>query len=196
MSSNVYIFIGQSGAGKGTQGRLLEQKLKDFDKNSGVLYLETGARFRELIKSENFTARKTKEVMKAGKLPPSFLGIHAWTHFLIEDYDGASHVIIDGTPRVPEEVPIILSAAKFFEWNTHVIFIDVSDEWAHDKMSGRHRADDDERDIWERIQWYHESVEPTIELLRNSPVVTFHCIHGEQTIDLVHRDICFELGLE
>jgi len=134
--------------------------------------------------------------MKAGKLPPSFLGIHAWTHFLIEDYDGASHVIIDGTPRVPEEVPIILSAAKFFEWNTHVIFIDVSDEWAHDKMSGRHRADDDERDIWERIQWYHESVEPTIELLRNSPVVTFHCIHGEQTIDLVHRDICFELGLE
>lgn len=196
MQSTVYIFIGQSGAGKGTQGRLLEKKLQTLDHHQTALYLETGVEFRELIKKDTYTAQRAKEIMRSGKLPPSFLGIHAWSHILINAYDGASPIIIDGTPRVPDEVPILLAAARFFDWDIHVIDLSVGDEWAHERMSGRHRADDDERDIWGRIQWYHESVVPTIELLRQSPDVTFHTIQGQQSIEAVHRDICVELGLQ
>lgn len=195
MQASVFIFTGQSGSGKGTQGRLLEKKLRSFGTEK-ILYLETGEQFRALIKKETFTAQKAKDTMGQGKLPPSFLGIHAWTHILIEEYSGEGHIIIDGTPRVPEEVPVLLNAIKFFNLQIHIINIEVSDEWAHDRMSGRHRADDDERDIWGRIQWYHESVIPTIELLRESSLVMYHCVSGEQAIERVHRDICVALGFE
>lgn len=194
MVQSAYIFIGQSGCGKGTQVALLQEKINLLDPERGILYLETGKRFRELIKRDLFTAKKTKEYMDAGRLPPSFLGVHAWTHFLIEDYDGLAHVVMDGTPRVPEEVPILLSACSFFNWQTHVIYIDVGDEWAYEKTKGRGRTDDlDEKEIWGRIEWFHQSVIPTIEILKNSPIVTFHHIHGEQTIEEVHADICREL---
>ena len=188
MNPRAIIFIGQSGAGKGTQVALLKEKL--LGAGTPVLYLETGKRFRELIASTSFTAARTKAVMDSGNLPPPFLGIHAWTHFLIEEYDGVSTVLMDGTPRVPDEVPVLLSAAKFYGWDLHVVWIDVGDEWAALRTKGRGRADDlDEHKIWGRIEWFHQSVVPTIELLKSSPIVTFHHIYGEQTIEAVHRDI-------
>jgi adenylate kinase family enzyme len=196
MNTSAFIFIGQSGCGKGTQVQLLQETLHRLDSDHSVLYLETGRRFRELITSDLFTARKTKAVMEEGLLPPPFLGVHAWTHFLIEEYDGTGHCVMDGTPRVPDEVPILLSACKFYGWETHVIFIDVGDEWAYERTKVRGRADDtDEKKIWGRIEWFHQSVVPTIELLRNAPDVMFHQVHGEQTIEEVHAEICRELGL-
>lgn len=196
MTPQVYIFIGHSGCGKGTQAKLLEEKLRSADPACGVFYLETGKRFRELIEFGSYTAEKAKRMMEEGKLPPPFLGIHAWAHAFITEYDGTSHVVIDGTPRVPDEVPVLLSAAQFYGWHPHVLFLEVTDEWASAKMRNRGRSDDrDEHDVWGRIQWYHESVIPTIELLRQSPLVTFHAIHGEQTIEQVHQNICEELNL-
>lgn len=197
MNKSAYIFIGQSGAGKGTQVALLLETLQKYDSNRGVLYLETGKRFRELIATDLPTAKLTKQIMDNGELPPPFLGVHAWTHFLIEEYDGESHVVMDGTPRVPDEVPILLSAARFYGWDTHVVYLKVGDEWAYEKTKGRGRADDlDEKKVWGRIEWFHQSVIPTIELLQNAPGVQFHCVHGEQSIEEVRQDICRELGLQ
>ncbi len=193
MTPRAYIFIGQSGAGKGTQVALLREKLKQA--GVSVLYLETGKRFRELIATKKFTAQKTKAIMEEGKLPPPFLGIHAWTHFLIEEYDGVSDVIMDGTPRVPAEVPVLLSAAAFYGWELHVVSIEVSDEWAAEKTKNRGRADDTESRIWGRVEWYHQSVVPTITLLKDSPLTQFHPIYGEQPIEAVHRDIAQALGI-
>jgi len=195
MDKNAYIFIGQSGSGKGTQVALLIEALQREGKGE-ALYLETGRRFRELIQQELYTAKKTKELMDKGVLPPPFLGIHAWTHFLIEEYNGESHVIMDGTPRVPAEVPVLLSAVRFYGWTPHVISLEVGDKWAQERMHGRGRSDDtDSEKVARRIEWYHGSVIPTIDLLKASPDVIFHAINGEQSIEAVHADICRALGV-
>ncbi len=134
--------------------------------------------------------------MAKGELPPSFLGVHAWSHSVIENYTGDQHVFIDGTPRVAEEVPALCSAFEFFGWDPHVINIEVGDKWAYDRLKARGRADDkDEMGVWGRIQWFHESVIPAVNLLKESPRVTFHTVSGEQSIEDVHKDICEELGL-
>lgn len=197
MNKGVYIFIGQSGSGKGTQVDLLKEKIRSQDPEASMFDLETGEVFRKLISSPTFTGQKTKEFIDNGKLPPSFLGIHAWSHSIIEDYNGDSHVFIDGTPRISEEVPALCSAFEFFDWNPHIINIEVSDEWSYERLKARGREDDkNEADIWGRIQWFHESVLPAIELLKKSPRVIYHSVFGEQTIEEVHRDICVALGLE
>lgn len=196
MNKGVYIFIGQSGSGKGTQVDLLKKKILTLDKDAKIFDLETGKVFRELIAGSSYTSKRTKSFIDSGKLPPSFLGVHAWSHSIIENYNGDQYVFIDGTPRDAHEVPALCSAFEFFDWYPHIINIEVGDEWSYDRLKGRGRADDNEASIWGRIQWFHESVVPAVELLKESPRVTYHTIYGEQTIECVHRDICHELGLE
>ncbi len=196
MHKGVYIFIGQSGSGKGTQVDLLKKKIASLEPGASIFELETGTVFRELIAGTSYTGKLTREMIEAGKLPPSFLGVHAWSHSIIEHYKGDQYVFIDGTPRVADEVPELCSAFEFFNWHPHVMCIQVSDEWAYERLKARGRADDkEEADIWGRIQWFHESVVPAINKLKESPRVTFHTISGEQSIEAVHADICHELGL-
>jgi adenylate kinase family enzyme len=98
---------------------------------------------------------------------------------------------------VADEVPLLLSAAQLYNWTIDVVYLQTSDEWAYQRIKGRGREDDAmEHAIAGRIAWFHTSVEPAIDLLRASSLVRFHDIHGEQTIEQVHKDVCQELGVE
>jgi len=194
--NNLYIFIGRSGAGKGTQVALLEKKIQVNTPQQPTFIVETGKKFRELVATGSHTAKLVQAIAGKGKLPPPFIGVHMWSHSLIEGYTGHGSVFIDGTPRIPAEVPLLLTAIEFYGFTTHVINLCVSDEWAYTHIKERGRPDDlNDREVWERINWYHESVEPAIAMLRDSSLVTVHDIHGEQTIEKVHADICHELGM-
>lgn len=196
MKKDVYIFIGQSGAGKGTQIELLQKKVHAYMPEKEVLHVQTGDMFRSLIAVPSTTATRTKECIDKGVLPPAFLGIHAWAHIFIERYNENQTVCIDGTPRIPDEVPILLSAIDFYDWHPHVIYLSVGDQWAFDHMRGRGRADDrDEEEVRGRIAWFHESVIPSLELLTAHPHVTLHTINGEQSVEAVHADVSRAIGL-
>lgn len=190
MATKAYIFIGQSGSGKGTQAALLDQSIHSTYPSASLLHFETGNIFRSFIQSDSYTAHKTKEVMDKGILPASFIGVHVWSHELINAFNGQDFVIIDGTPRVAEEVPILLSAARFYGWDTTIVYIEVSDTWANDRLLGRGRADDVvELERVSRLKWFHDNVMPAVELLRASTDVKFLTINGERSIDEIHTDI-------
>lgn len=196
MQKQAYIFIGQSGAGKGTQAALFEEKVRKLYPDEPILHLETGAIFRSFITTDSFTAKQTKAMMDEGKLPPAFIGIHVWSHELINQYNGQQFVFMDGTPRVAAEVPVLISAAEFYGWKLHVIFLSVGDAWSNERLIGRGRADDlDGKERGERIAWFHANVMPAIELMKTSPQVDFLTINGERSIDDIHKEICEKLGL-
>jgi adenylate kinase len=195
MEQSVFIFIGHSGAGKGTQVSLLESTLTAAHPETPIFHLETGKKFRELMAGDTYTGKKTKELLGAGTLAPSFLAIHAWSHEFIYRYEGKGHVFIDGMPRVIDEVPALISAIKFYGWKPHIIYLNVSDEWALERLMNRGRDDDKEAEIKKRIMWFHHSVVPAIDMLRENPLVTFHTIHGEQSIEAVHQEIIQSLGI-
>lgn len=190
MNPNAYIFIGQSGSGKGTQAALLEQAIRTAHPDMPILHFETGTIFRSFIKTDSYTAQKTKALMDQGLLPASFIGIHVWSHELINTYKGEPFVIIDGTPRVAEEVPILLSAAKFYGWKLHVIYLEVSDAWADERLRARGRPDDViDHERMARLAWFHDNVLPAVELLKASPDVTVVTVNGERAIEEIHQDI-------
>jgi adenylate kinase family enzyme len=190
MATKAYIFIGQSGSGKGTQAALLDQSIRAMHPTASLLHFETGNIFRSFIQTDSYTAHKTKEAMDQGVLPASFIGVHVWSHELINAFNGQEYVIIDGTPRVAEEVPILLSAARFYGWDTTIVYIEVSDAWANDRLLGRGRADDVvELERVARLKWFHDNVMPAVELLRASTDATFVTINGERSIEEIHTDI-------
>ncbi len=195
MNPQTYIFFGPSGAGKGTQAKLLIDKLKEKDSRE-VLYIETGQKFREFSTEASFTAKRAKEVMSSGGLLPEFLPIWIWTESLIKHVSGDEHMILDGLSRRVHEAPILDSAMKFYKRESPIILaLDVTREWAKDKMMGRGRMDDNENEVEKRIAWYYENVLPAMEYFKNDPYYRFISINGEQTIEDVHKEILEKIGL-
>ncbi len=193
--NHILIFIGRSGAGKGTQIKLITDKLKSAT-NKNVVYVESGAHFREFVNSDSCSAEKSKQIVKDGGLQPSFLAIWIWADVLIKNVKCDEHIIFDGTPRRMSEAKILESALKFYgHEKPKVFFIDVGKDWAKEKLFGRGREDDSKESISARMDWYEKDVAETVEYIKNNPYYEFHQINGERTIEEIHKDICGRLSL-
>lgn len=190
MSPKTFVFIGQSGSGKGTQAKLLIDYIKSKDASRPVFYLESGAAFRELISEENYTAKLAKRIYEAGGLQPEFLAIFVWSNLLIENLTGEEHLVLDGTPRKPREAHVLDSAFKFYrQERPTVVFLNVSREWSVIRLTDRNRSDDNPGDIDARLNWFESDVAPAIDFFRKDQYYNFLDINGEQSVEKVHEDI-------
>ncbi len=195
MSPQTIIFFGSSGAGKGTQARLLIDLLKKNDPERKTLYVETGQRFRDFTTEASFTAVKTREVIEGGGLLPEFLTIWIWSEYFVRHVSGDEHMILDGLSRRSHEAPILNSAMKFYgRIKPFVILIDVSRDWAKERLLARARGDDIGSQVEKRLDWFEENVRPAMEYFKNDPWYNFVSINGEQTIEKVNQDIVEKLG--
>ncbi len=190
MTPQTFILFGQSGSGKGTQGRLLFDYLQKSDPTRQTFYIETGQRFRDFMTEASMTANLTKEVVDNGGLLPEFLPIWIWAEYLVRHVSGNEHLILDGLSRRAHEAPILDSAMRFYKRETPVvILIETSREWAKEHLLMRSRGDDVAVQIEARLDWYDKNVLPAVEYFRNNPSYRFLAINGEQTIEKVHVDI-------
>lgn len=195
MQPQTIILFGLSGAGKGTQAKLLIDTLKGKDSRD-VLYVETGQRFRDFSTEASHTAEIARDIMQSGGLLPEFLPIWIWTEYFIRHISGDEHMVLDGLSRRAHEAPILDSALKFYKREKpYVLSIEVSDTWAKERLVNRGRSDDNGKDIDERIAWYHKNVQPAMDYFRNNPYYTFVSINGEQSIEGVHLEILKALQL-
>jgi adenylate kinase family enzyme len=196
MSQYTFIIFGASGSGKGTQAHLLIDFLKKLDSDMPVLYIETGQRFREFADSGSYTATLVKGIMSTGALLPEFLPIWIWTEILVEEVKGRESIIFEGVSRREHEAPILDSAMRFYKReNPFVISLEVSKEWATERLMARGRYDDTVVDIKERLGWYDENVLPAIADFKKNPYYKFISVNGEQGVEDVHKEILKKLGI-
>ncbi|MES2470949.1 MAG: nucleoside monophosphate kinase [Patescibacteria group bacterium] len=190
------IFIGKSGSGKGTQGKLL---MEELEKQTGkkVLYVQSGDEFRKFIKDDTtFTRRKTKDMLEKGKLMPEFIAVHMWTNVFVDHYNGEDHIIVDGTPRKYHEAGVLNSVVDFYNLDKpYVIHLDITKSEAVRRLMARGRMDDTKEDIEERLGWYITDVIPTIEYYKKNPHYRFITIDGERPVGEVHKEILKAVGL-
>jgi len=191
-----FIFFGRSGSGKGTQAHLLADYLNEQGDRK-ALYIETGQKFRDFVKeSDTFSAKLTRDVLDRGGLMPEFLPIWIWADFLVKNFSGEEHLVLDGLSRRVDEAPVLENALKFYKREKiFVVYLNVSRETAFSFMKGRGRKDDTDEYINSRLDWFDESVLPVIEHFKHSKNVTFLDIDGSKSIPEVHNDILKASGL-
>lgn len=183
------VFIGRSGCGKGTQAKLIIEKIKEKDSRD-LFYLETGQSFRNFIATGNYSANLSKVINEEGGLQPEFLAVWAWAHLLVEEMKDDMHLVIDGTPRKPHEAQVFDSAMKFYRREKPIIIhINVSAEWSRKRLLERGRGDDNQSDIETRLKWFESDVIPAINFFRNNPEYNFIEVNGERDIEDVHEDL-------
>lgn len=204
------ILLGAPGAGKGTQGSRLAERL-------GVPKIATGDILREAVRQGTELGREAKRNMDAGELVPDdvILGLVREALASEEARDGA---IFDGFPRNVAQAEAL---GRIFEEQGRtldaVIALEVPAEAIVKRMSGRRtdpetgkvyhlehnpppaeiadrvvqRPDDQEETIRHRLRVYRENTAPLIAHYEQSGVPVRH-VDGNREIDAVQQEI---LGL-
>lgn len=186
----VFLLMGRSGCGKGTQAKLL---IKYFqDNNLGeTLYVYTGEKLRNFAeKRETLAAREARKKMKEGGLLPSFLAVWLWSGALIEGIDENNNAIMDGSPRTLLEAMMTDDAMEFYNRNRVIpVFLETSEEWSTRRLLGRGRSDDSAESIKKRMAYFEKDVIPVIDYYEKESRHKLIRINGEQSVEEVHKEI-------
>ena len=200
MKPQLFVFLGRSGCGKGTQADLLSKHLNKIDPKNRIFYVSTGEEFRKLISGDTYTASETRNIVDNGDFAPSFIASMLWTNAIVRDYKKGSHMIVDGSPRTLAEKAIFdtlfyfYGEKKVYEFEKpHVIFLNVSKQWALDKLLKRanleNRVDDAKSAIEKRMYWFENHIFKVVKAYQTDAKAFFHAINGEQSVMAVHGDI-------
>ena len=198
MELQTVIFIGRSGAGKGVQSGLLQKFLDEYSPENPIVYIETGDHFRRHIKDSGYTWDLARKINEEGGRQPDFLAVWIWSHLFIEKIRGNEHLVFDGAPRSLIESKILDTAFPFYQRkNPTIIFLNVSEAWATDRLRERGRADDMKDEvIARRLAYFMKDVLPAVKFYRTNPAYHFFEINGEQTPEKVSQDILECLNLQ
>ena len=186
------IFIGRSGCGKGTQAEMLKEHIKKHDpEKHQILYVETGARFREFIRGTSYSSALSNKIYKSDERQPDFLACFMWAGMLVEEVEPNMHLVFDGAPRSHSEAVLLSTALQFYKRErATVVYLKVSHKWSEEKLLARGRLDDKTLSkINKRLDWFEMDTWPAVEYFKTNTLYNFLEINGEQTIEEVHQDI-------
>lgn len=181
--------IGPQGSGKGTQGKVLAQKL-------GYFYWEMGGILREEAKKDTPFGRKVKELIDAGHLLEDeelFRVLQTELPEVIKH----KRLLFDGVPRT---VPQGLHLISYLQQNGYTQFgavhIDVPKEESVKRLLERahheFRTDDTPEKISFRLDLYEKETKPVLKFLAG--VGELYTINGVGSIEDITARIDKVLG--
>lgn len=186
---HTFLMIGGPGSGKGTQGKLLAQKL-------GAQLYATGALCREYAAQPTYFGKRTKEVIESGGLMPEWFSMYLFEDELVK-LEPEQVVVFDGSGRKVLEAKKFDEVLRWLERPYKVLYIQVSEPVLRERLSARGaaegRADDVAAAVGERFAQFAEHTLPSVEFFRS--VGTLVEVNGEQPIEAVHADILKALNL-
>lgn len=206
------ILLGAPGAGKGTQGVRLAERL-------GIPKIATGDLLREAVRNGTALGTEAKRYMDAGELVPDSVVVGLLREALTAPA-AAGGAIFDGYPRNIAQAETLRGLLDEMGRRIDaVLLIDVPEDVIVARLGGRRtdpetgeayhvvhnpppaevagrvvqRPDDREETIRHRLEVYRESTAPLVEhYARNGTPV--YRVDGDREIDVVQDDILARLG--
>ncbi len=154
------LLLGPPGAGKGTQGAILAERL-------GLPKFATGDLLRDAVKRGTPVGREAKAIMEAGHLVGDDVILRVVRDELAKPA-AANGVIFDGVVRtIPQAEGVEGLLAEQGRRMDAVLFFDVTDEEILARLERRRaldgRADDDPAAVAVRLRAYREQTAPVLD---------------------------------
>lgn len=127
--NKIILLIGAPGAGKGTQARLLQERL-------GLPQISTGDIFRALSKSDTPLARQIREILASGQLVSDEMVVKVVEDRTIQD-DCSNGYILDGFPRTIGQAEKLEDLAQSQDKKLQAILVDVPLDILEKRLTGR-----------------------------------------------------------
>ncbi len=156
--SELKIFLGPPGAGKGTQATKLASEF-------GLAHISTGDMLRDHISNETELGKIAKSVMDEGQLVSDELVIKMLVERLGND-DCKNGAILDGFPRTLPQAKSLENIKNEFPVSKVIVF-EVDEEELVQRILLRGqtsgRSDDTEESLKVRFEIYSQDTEPLID---------------------------------
>jgi adenylate kinase len=127
--AKIIVPMGAPGAGKGTQARLVQERL-------GLPQISTGDMFRALKKAQTALAEEVRRVMQTGGLVPDDLTARIVEDRTSED-DCRDGYVLDGFPRTTRQAEMLEKLAAQQGHEIVAILVDVPFDILEKRMTGR-----------------------------------------------------------
>jgi adenylate kinase len=209
--ATVIVLMGAPGAGKGTQARLLQERLH-------LPQISTGDIFRALKHADTPLAQEVRDIMNRGQLVPDDLTIQLVKDRTAQD-DCRNGYILDGFPRTPAQARSLEKLAVEQGNDIVPVLIDVSLDLLEKRMTGRRncpvcneiyniyfkpprndnvcdlhpetqliqRADDNSETVRARLATYEEQTRPLVEYYKAAGLL--HTVNGTREPEVIYDDI-------
>lgn len=205
------IFLGPPGAGKGTQAKIISQKM-------GLPQISTGELFRNEMKMETKLGKRISNIMKSGKLVDDDTTLEIFKERLSQP-DCQNGAILDGIPRTVTQAKMLEQLFnKLGIKLDFVVYINISEKEALKRLSGRltcqaqghsfhkkykppqkpgicdydgsplyQRDDQKPKAIKERLSAYNVSTKPLLDFYKNKDLLI--SLDGNLSIDELTQEI-------
>ena len=209
--SKTIVLMGAPGAGKGTQARLLQERMH-------LPQISTGDIFRALKNAQTPLAQEVREIMERGQLVPDELTIQLVKERTAKD-DCRDGYILDGFPRTPAQAASLEKLAAEQGKQIVAIQIEVPFDLLEKRMTGRrncpvcneiynvyfkpprhdnvcdfhpeaqlvHRADDNPETVRARLATYEKQTRPLVDYYSSKNLL--RTVDGNRDRESIYRDI-------
>lgn len=209
--SKIIVLMGAPGAGKGTQARLLQERLH-------LPQISTGDMFRALARTQSPLAEEVRVIQQSGNLIPDEVVIRVVEDRTAQD-DCKNGYILDGFPRTAAQAEMLEQLAVRQQKKLSTILIDIPSELLEKRMTGRrscpicgeiynvylkppkddlrcdlhpetqltHRADDTADKVRVRLDTFNRETEPLIDYYQRTG--RLHRVNGTGTPEDIYREI-------
>jgi adenylate kinase len=209
--SKIIVLMGAPGAGKGTQARLLQERLH-------LPQISTGDMFRALKEAQTPLAAEVRALMAAGQLVPDDVTIRVVQERTSHD-DCRNGYILDGFPRTPAQAAMLEKLAAEQGKKIQAIEIQMPRELLAKRMVGRrncpicgeiyniyfkppkfdnvcdlhpqaqlnHRSDDNPNTVQARLTTYEEQTRPLLDYYKAANVLDV--VDGTREPETIYREI-------
>jgi len=183
------VFYGPEGSGKGTQAKLLSEKLSLPILGSGDLVRDAA------VKDPGLIGDACRKALHEGKYVADSEMFVLWKRRLKEK-DAKRGWIIDGFPRNVEQAEFLDDKVNKYGYKIDkAFFIKISDEESMKRLlkrgrklhEGNNELHDSPERIKQRLSIYKQGEEKVLEFFRKKGVMEE--INGEKSIEEVHKDI-------
>jgi adenylate kinase len=209
--AKIIVLMGAPGAGKGTQARLLHERLN-------LPQISTGDMFRALKEAQTPLAAEVRALMEAGQLVPDDVTIRVVQERTSQP-DCRGGYILDGFPRTPAQAAMLETLAAEQNKKIQAIEIEVPRELLAKRMIGRrncpicgeiyniyfkppkhdnvcdwhpetqlnHRSDDNAGTVQARLATYEEQTRPLLDYYKAAGLL--HVVDGTREPEAIYKDI-------
>ena len=209
--AKIIVLMGAPGAGKGTQARLLQERLL-------LPQISTGDMFRALKEERTPLAEEVRAIMEAGKLVPDDLTIRV-VHERTGREDCKHGYILDGFPRTTAQAAMLEKLAAEQGNKIQAILVEVPLDLLEKRMTGRrncpvcneiynvyfkqpkndnvcdlhpetplnHRADDNSETIHSRLETFERSTRPLLDYYEAAR--RLYSVDGTREPEAIYADI-------
>jgi adenylate kinase len=188
------VFYGPEGSGKGTQAKLLSERLRLPILTSGDLVRDAAVNDKGII------GEVCRQALSEGKYVADSEMFVLWKWRLKEE-DAKGGWIMDGFPRNVEQAKFLDDKIDKYGYQVeHVVYLDLPEDVSFERLIKRARPlhegstelhDSPER-IKQRLQIYKDGEREVIEYYRQKGLI--HNIDANQDVEKVHNDILKALG--